>query len=274
MRVVLEMYFTRFCAKTTPKFRVSRRVRSRRMFFTSSVSSPARSTPASTSEAFSECRQLRRHLVGGRVGDGVDDHAAHRPRRETNWRGSRRTARRSGRARSSPARRATGTCRRRGCRRRGSGCWRRASRRAPWRTRAPRPFPASRRGRSVAGVDAAVAGIEHDQRAAAFAARGDAGVRLPGRRAVRVAVGLGDGEELGRGRSARRRRPAAPAGPSRGRHDELLVDLHRPGEVDDDARAALADDAIAERGDQAPALLARRPRAARSCTSGMSMTMR
>ena len=57
-------------------------------------------------------------------------------------------------------------------------------------------------------------------------------------------------------------------------HDERLVDAHRLGEIEDDARAALHHQPEAERLDQAASALAGFRRQARKVTCGMSRTTR
>ncbi len=112
-------------------------------------------------------------------------------------------------------------------------------------------LPAARFG---AAIDAAVAGIDHDQRpriadsfrhAHGLAGLGAQGAVLHGDVAQKtLAVGGGEIEH--------QPRRLVPGGTKR----EGLVHPHRPLGVEHDARAALHDEAVAERLDQAAAVLA------------------
>ena len=105
-----------------------------------------------------------------------------------------------------------------------------------------------------AGVDAAMAGIDHDQRTRIGARlRGglvaNGGVARPARGQRDVAQ---EARAVGRGQIEHQPRRLSV---DRGKREGLL-DPHRPGDVEHDARAALHDQAVAEGLDQAAALLA------------------
>ena len=117
-------------------------------------------------------------------------------------------------------------------------------------------FSFCRRWPLGAGVDAAMAGIDHDQRPRIVVARLRGGsLRIVARRArlrsasamVRRKLSRSVGDEI----EHQPRRLAVGGGEREG-----LVDPHRALGVEHDARAALHDQAVAERLDQAAAVLA------------------
>ena len=110
-------------------------------------------------------------------------------------------------------------------------------------------------GRDRAGIGPAMARIDHDQRPAVVAGA------WPLRRAWSPARGAACASSarvrMKLARSVATRSSTSRAGcPSTELEHEGLVDAHRPGRVDHDARAALHHEAVAERLDQPAPLLA------------------
>ena len=109
--------------------------------------------------------------------------------------------------------------------------------------------------RDGAGIRTAMAGIDHDQRAAVIAGASTCRARASSPRGRRRFSSASVRMKLAR--SIDTRSSTSRAGwPSDGREHERLVDAHRAGRVDHDARAALHHQAVAECLDQAARLLA------------------
>ena len=117
-------------------------------------------------------------------------------------------------------------------------------------------FSISPLARHGAVVDAAMAGIEHDDRPRIAWSRRLA-LAVARRRGCAAARLSSASARMKASRSVAARSSTSRAGwPSRGIEHEGLVDPHRLGQVEHDARAALHDQAEAERLDQAAAGLA------------------